>query len=208
LVLQHPAFISRRLRSNSRITVGQSSPAAERAHRVAENAAAAASQLDTCRQSALAHLPQQPNSTEAAKLRRAIIQSLATQFRQHKPESWDEFVQYYLSIVALYKSEIDAQDSPAKSSQNKQLLDLLEAIRNRLSFSGDLQVNTAEATSGGIQKLSPILRVLRSGFDRPFEFDPYAKQPSSDTGDTAGKNLYELFDKLFDLLTSDSAATS
>jgi hypothetical protein len=149
------------------------------------------------------------NSADALTLRRKIIQSLATQFQQHKPESWDEFVQYYLSLVALYKSEVDVKSQDALTngvqSNKQQLLNLLEAVRNRLSFSGDLQVNTAEVSSGGSGKLSPILRVLRSGFDRPFEFDPYAKPPTT-AGHLEGKNLFELFDEAFTLLTGTKSA--
>jgi hypothetical protein len=127
------------------------------ADRVAQAASETATQLENCRPSALAHANRPADS---AALRREIIQSLAAQFRQHKPESWDEFVQYYLALVALYKSEIDVkpQESVANAAQSnkQQLINLLEAIRNRLSFSSDLQVNTAEISSGGSSKLSPI----------------------------------------------------
>ena len=183
------------------------------AARIAQDAAAAEKELATARDSVLAATAKQAGTADSAALRRKIIQSLAAQFHQHKPESWDEFVQYYLALVALHKSEIDAgasnaaaSNATALKSQSQQLDRLLEAIRNRLSFNGDLQINTAEATSGGISKLSPILRVLRSGFDRPFQFDPYAKQPPA-TGETAGKNLFDLFDATFAILTGSAAAS-
>lgn len=171
-----------------------------------------AKQLANCWRSAVGRIPSQPGSAESAALRREILQSLAAQFHQHQPESWDEFVQYYLALVALYKSETNAA-WPAKagqsvaSPQNAQVTKLLETIRNRLSFSGDLQVNTSGETSSNANKPSPILRVLRSGFSSPFEFDPFARPANAASGDNAGKNLFELFDEVFTLLSDRGTAS-
>lgn len=175
--------------------------------RVAQQTSDGIAQIEICRQAALAHLSDKPSSAENAALRRQIIESLAAQFQQHKPESWDEFVQYYLALVAIYKSDADAKSQSADGilpqSQRKQLLNLLETIRNRLSFSGDVQVNSPE--TNGTNKISPILRVLRSGFNSPFEFDPFATPRGVNPNEVASKNLFQLFDEVFSLLSSSPA---
>ena len=117
-------------------------------------------------------------------------------------------MQYYLALVAIYKSDADVKsqsvDGLLPPLQRKQLLNLLETIRNRLSFSGDVQVNSPE--TNGTNKISPILRVLRSGFGSPFEFDPFATPPGAKANEAASKNLFQLFDEVFSLLSSSSAS--
>ncbi len=170
--------------------------------RVAEDAVKSRTQLTDFNRAVSKQLAVQPNSPQATALRRAIIHSLATQFQRHKPESWDEFVQNYLALVAVYRSEIEATKlaGSAATAPDKQSESVLEAIRNRLSFPSDLAAPTAPAPSSN-------LRVLRSGLNSPEQFDPYFKPSTTLPGELAGKNLFELFDEAFRLL-SDAGSTS
>ncbi len=167
------------------------------ASRVAIDAAACGTELANLGKSAIDHLPANANSGDATNFRREIVNSLAKQFQNHKPESWDAFVQYYLALVAVHRSEVDAAKPRAdRVSGRKELATgVLEEIRNRLSFPTD------SATSAS-QMPSPNLRVLRSGINSPEQFDPYAKPMGTSPGDFGGKNLFELFDRAFGLLTA------
>jgi hypothetical protein len=105
-------------------------------------------------------------------------------------------VQYYLAVVALERAGIEPQTAAPSNpkQQDLALVKSLETIRNRLSFPADTLTDPGRTGAP-----SPQLRVLRSGFNSPRDFDPYAKQPTPD--DPGGKTLFELFDEAFRLLT-------
>jgi hypothetical protein len=137
-----------------------------------------------------------------ATQRSGLVKSLATQFHERKPESWDEFVQDYLALVAIHRSAIDAEKSAnaAAAARNKQMTEVLETIRNRLSF-------PAEPMASGAPAPAPNLRVLRSGINSPEQFDPYFKPSATALGELTGKNLFELFDEAFRLLSASGSAS-
>jgi len=125
---------------------------------------------------------------DRAALRSALLKLLENQFHRQRPRDWDEFVQSYLALVAIQRSQAQASDSPA--------VDLLEAIRNRLSFP------RVSAESRPAATLSPNLRVMNPGFNSPLDFDPDAKQAGAPADDLAGKSLIELFDEVFRILAA------
>ena len=157
------------------------------------------------------------------RFRGALVRVLAAQFRGHAPTSWDEFVQYYLALVAIDRSRIDAVELGTRTSTvQRRFTDvtaILEAIRNRLSFPVDSPETTSAASplSGGpavggagsqispvvkVTAPSPNLRVLRSGFNSPLNFDPHAKAANVGPNDLAGKSLFDLFEDAFQILSA------
>jgi hypothetical protein len=125
--------------------------------------------------------------TDRDALRSALLKSLDGQFHRQRPRDWDEFVQYYLALVAIERSHAKGSDTRAD--------ELLEAIRNRLSFP------RASAASGSATAASSSLRVMNPGFNSPLDFDPNAKRADDLPDDPAGKSLIELFDEVFRILT-------
>jgi hypothetical protein len=128
---------------------------------------------------------------DQAALRSALLKSLDSQFHRQRPRNWDEFVQCYLALVAIERSQAQASHTPA--------VELLEAIRNRLSFP------RVSADSRPAATLSSSLRVMSPGFNSPLDFDPNAKQADAPADDPASKTLIELFDEVFRILTAESS---
>src|SRR5262249_24098521 len=141
-------------------------------------------------------IPADPGSPDAQVFRAELLKSLSAQFHRSPPSSWDEFVQYYLRLVALYKSQLDADGTNSlasvSSAHDKQVAQLLTAIRDRLSFPVDSKENFNDSPASS-EKPSPILRVLRSGFNSPFDFDPAGIPKNLHSMGFPGKNLYDLF---------------
>jgi hypothetical protein len=125
---------------------------------------------------------------DQAALRKEVLRSLDSQFHRQRPRDWDEFVQYYLALVAIDRSQ--GKGSSARAAE------LLEAIRNRLSFPRTSAASESAATS------SPSLRVMNPGYSSPLDFDPNAKQGDGPPDAPAGKSLFELFDNAFRILTA------
>jgi hypothetical protein len=130
---------------------------------------------------------------DRALLRSALLKSLDSQFHRQLPRDWDEFVQYYLALVAVDRSQAKASDRRAD--------ELLEAIRDRLSFP------RASAASESATASSPGLRVTNPGWNSPLDFNPNAKQVDAPPDDPAGKSLIELFDEAFRILTATESSS-
>jgi len=130
---------------------------------------------------------------DRAVLRSSLLKSLDSQFHRQRPRNWDEFVQYYLALVAIERSQAQGSDSPA--------VELLEAIRNRLSFP------RASAASGSAATASPSLRVMNPGYSSPLDFDPNAKLTGATPDEPGGKSLIELFDEVFRLLSATESSS-
>ncbi len=141
-----------------------------------------------------------PPRTDANRIRQDILKSLAEQFERHRPESWDEFVQAYLAVVAMHRSEVNSTAQNAMNAErHRQIDELLQAIRNRLSF-------PSEASAPGAQLPSAKLRVLQSGINSPEQFDPDLRPAANSGVPGADKNLFELFDEAFRLLSAEATS--
>jgi hypothetical protein len=144
---------------------------------------------------AQARFPRDAASPQAAALRRTIVESVQSQFENRQPECWDEYVQCYLALVAIHRSQRDALKSadPNANERFKQTAAILEAIRDRLKFPDD-------ESSEDQQKSSPNLRVLRPGANSPDRFNPNSKRAKNESVGMAGQSLLELYSAAIELL--------
>jgi hypothetical protein len=131
--------------------------------------------------------------TDHAALRSALLKSLDSQFHRQRPRDWDEFVQYYLALVAIERSQPQGSDSPA--------VELLEAIRNRLSFPRASTASESAATA------STSLRVMNPGYSSPLDFDPDVKPAGATPDEPTGKSLSELFDEVIRFLSAAQSSS-
>ena len=150
-------------------------------------------------------------TADSQALRSALLKSLAAEFKRHRPSDWDQFVQYYLALVAIERSQnpastVDKGDS-GLDEHSKPIDEVLLEIRNRLSFPADDEIASGKPADGSTKSpgatSKSILRILRRGFNSPMKFDPDAKQDNAAPGDLAGKSLVELFDEAFKLMGAD-----
>jgi hypothetical protein len=163
------------------------------------NASTARQETESCSaklaasSSAIGQLFASSTPADQAALRKEVLRSLDSQFQRRRPRDWDEFVQYYLALVAIDRSQ--AKGSSARAAE------LLEAIRNRLSFP------RTSAASESATVSSPSLRVVNPGYSSPLDFDPNAKQADASPDAPAGKSLFELFDEVFRILTAAESSS-
>ena len=208
------------LSSLNQLTSSMQTPLPDAA-KIVDQVADCAAKLNEFRSAARGIEASASGAADSQALRTALLKSLADEFHHRRPSDWDEFVQYYLSLVALERSQEQSRQ-PAKNDgvtdpSQKRIADLLQVIRNRLSFPTDDRGMTAAGessaaktpTSTGSTTAAPssILRVLRSGFNSPLQFDPDAKQADAVPDDPAGKSLVELFDEAFQLLSTSFSPT-
>jgi Cytochrome c554 and c-prime len=153
-------------------------------------------------------------TADSQAMRSALLKSLAAEFKRHRPSDWDQFVQYYLALVALERSQnpastVDKGDSNT-DAHSKLIDEVLLGIRNRLSFPADDEIaadnSENPSTKSSVVASKSILRILRQGFNSPMKFDPDAKQDNAAPGDLAGKSLVELFDEAFKLMGANPSA--
>jgi hypothetical protein len=212
-ILAHtPAIISPTdgkhwLASLNQLTLAMQSPAPEPA-KVAALAHDSGVNLETAWSSSPWSALLTAPTADPQSLRTALLKSLATEFKRHRPSDWDQFVQYYLALVAIERSQnptdVTGPIASASAAHPTPIDEVLLEIRNRLSFPSDEEAASGNSTDARsktpLAGSKSILRILRQGFNSPLKFDPDAKQEGAARGDLAGKNLAELFDEAFRLL--------
>jgi hypothetical protein len=152
---------------------GGSSNLAARPQTIANQVPEALASLDACIKALLATQELKSASAISPQLRNNILKSLWDHFEQSPPTSWDEFVQYYLALVAIDRSEAaSATKNGSTRVSGTASASVLNEIRNKLSFPEAVaSPSTPIVQPGDSLATSSLLRVLRPGINSPADFD-------------------------------------